>query len=759
MTDVKTIAVVGNPNCGKTTLFNALTGGKQQVGNWPGVTVEKKYGMIKVDNKKIDIIDLPGIYSLSAYSEDEKVARDYILSGEPDFIINIIDATNLERNLFLTSQLIEMKVPVIVFINMMDLSKKKKIKIDIDNISDKLDFPVVGGSALDKESVEKLKNIILSIKKEDAVSNTHIEYPNEIEDVILKWKEKLAGISQNIGSRERWIALKIIEQDPWIVQKIIQSKIFTREEIDKTANHIEKLLKDTPDIIIADYRYGFIHGVTKSSVKKSISKQDTTDKIDKVVLNRFLGIPIFLLAMFIVFWVTISIGGAFIDFFDGFFGTIFVDGFGNLLRMIGIPDWLVVIFANGVGGGIQTVSTFVPIIFFMFFMLSILEDSGYMARAAFVMDRFMKLLGLPGKSFVPLIVGFGCTVPAVMATRTLDNKKDRLLTIFMSPFMSCGARLPVYVLIATALFNKYAGLVVFAIYMIGIVLAVVTGFILKNTIYQGESSRFIMELPPYHMPRFKHIMIHTWIKLKDFILRAGKVIIIIVVVLSFVNSIGTDGTFGNDDSQKSLLSFVGKKITPVFTPMGIQKNNWPATVGIFTGIFAKEAVVGTLDSLYSQVNNLSSDTTADVSETPVSKFNFWGQIADAFKTIPKNLAAIFVEETNNNEDNENAIFQSIGKYFTRSQAIAFLLFILIYFPCLATFSVIIKEAGSFMAIVQITYLTLLAWIVATLYYQIVSAHNIIYILLALGLFVIIIATFYLIGKSEKVKQLKREDKS
>ncbi|MCK5200233.1 MAG: ferrous iron transport protein B, partial [Spirochaetales bacterium] len=350
-------------------------------------------------------------------------------------------------------------------------------------------------------------------------------------------------------------------------------------------------------------------------------KKTATDKIDKIVLNRFLGIPIFLAAMYLVFWVTINLGGALIDFFDISFGAIFVDGSAILLDKIGSPGWITAIISTGIGGGIQTLATFVPIMFMMFFMLALLEDSGYMARAAFVMDRFMRVIGLPGKAFIPMLVGFGCTVPAIMATRTLANKRDRYLTIFMTPFMSCGARLPVYALFAAAFFPKNGQTIVFALYMTGIVLAVFTGLLLKKTLFAGESAPLLMELPLYHVPRLKHIFLHTWLRLKGFILKAGKFLIIIIAVLGFFNSLGTDGSFGNEDSEESVLAVAGKVITPIFTPFGVTKENWPASVGLFTGLFAKEVVVGTLNSLY---------MTAAESGTEDDVFNFWEAIGEAF---------------------------------------------------------------------------------------------------------------------------------
>ncbi len=747
-----TVAVVGNPNSGKTTLFNGLTGSNHKVGNWPGVTVEKKVGSLNIDHGKIDVVDLPGIYSLSAQSEDEKVARDYILSGEPELVVNIADATNLERNLFLTLHLIEMKVPVLLVLNMLDLAGKQDIQIDEKALSEQLGIPVVGISATNQKDVARVKETIAQMASKKEEPSTAVEYPNEVEQVLESWSSKVDDVALELGADERWLALKLLEQDEWVVEKVVKLGAITEEQIDEAASKIETILADTPDVVIAEHKYGFIHSVVESTVKKGLSKVSVTERIDRVVMNRVLGIPIFLAMMYLVFWLVMNIGGAFIDFFDMFFGTIFVDGFGELLGLIRTPEWLTAILANGVGAGIQTVTTFIPIVFMMFFLLSLLEDSGYMSRAAFVMDRMLRAIGLPGKAFIPMLVGFGCTIPAVMATRTLDSKRDRFLTIFMAPFMSCGARLPVYALFTAAFFPRWAGAVVFSIYAFGIVLAVLTGLLLRNTIFKGERSNFVMELPPYHAPRFKHIMTHTWLRLKVFMFRAGKVIIIAIVLLGFLNSLGVDGSFGNEDSSNSVLSKIGVAITPVFTPMGIEKDNWPASVGLFTGLFAKEAVVGTLNSLYSQ---------SAAAEEAEEAFSFGAGLRDAFVSIPENLAGVFGgladplgvavigagEETTAEEvEADSGIFSTLRERFSGgpAQAYAYLLFVLIYFPCLAALGVILREVGKGYGWLSVTYLTILAWITATLFYQITVGHQALWIIVPIVMIGFIVGAFSLV---------------
>ena len=494
---------------------------------------------------------------------------------------------------------------------------------------------------------------------------------------------------------------------------------------------VEKLVGEDTDMIIADGRYGFIHGLARDVTKGSDKARKTfSDAVDKVVLNKVLGFPIFFIVMYLVFAITINVGGPFIDFFDGLIGTIFVDGFSTMLGQMSVPGWVIAILADGIGGGIQTVSTFIPPIFFIFLCLSFLEDSGYMSRAAFVMDHFLRKIGLPGKAFIPMLVGFGCNVPGITATRTLENPKDRILAIMMNPFMSCGARLPVYTLFAAAFFPKQGGLLIFGIYMIGILLAVLTGLLFKKTILRGEVSSFVMELPPYHLPTFSGVMLHTWNRLKSFLIKAGKIILLLVAVLGFLNSMGTDGSFGNNDSQDSLLSAVSRTVTPVFRPMGIEDENWPATVGLFTGIFAKEAVVGTLDAIYSQMDAKTAAEAAIAAEEPEAAFDFWQGIIDAFAAIPAGYEGFWdglkdplglsgaVDEV---DEMDAGSYSTMVVHFGehgKHAAFAYLLFILIYAPCVAALAAIYREIGLRWMLLAVTYLTTLAWVMATIYFQI-----------------------------------------
>lgn len=709
-----TIAVVGNPNSGKTTLFNSLTGSNQRIGNWPGVTVEKKEGFVESAGVEYHFVDLPGIYSLFAFSEDERVARDFILEENPDLVVNIVDATNLERNLYLTSQLLEMRVPVMIALNMMDLAEKNRLKIEVEHLSRHLGVPVVPLSAIKKNESERFMNCLSAALEERKISDFNVLYPNEIEDILAEWVPRLEGTAERLGAPARWIAVKVLEEEEWITREVRADGVLTSEEIGESLSGIRRILGDGADAVIADYRYGYIHGLVKDVITRTTNRRSVTDKIDKVVMHRILGIPIFIVAMFLVFFVTITIGESLIPYFERGFGFIFVDGFGALLEGVGAPLWVISILAGGVGTGIQTVATFIPVIFLMFLMLSLLEDSGYMARAAFVMDKFMGTIGLPGKSFVPMLVGFGCTVPAIMAARTLESKRDRILTVFMTPFMSCGAKLSVYSLFAAAFFARYAGLIVFSLYMVGIIVAVLVGVMLKKTVFLGETTHLIMELPPYHTPRPKHILIHTWNNLKNFLFRAGKYIVIAAIFLSVLNSLGMDGTFGNEGTEKSVLTQVGRAVTPAFEPLGVSEDNWPASVALFTGIFSKEVVVGTMNALYGQLAR-SGEAPVDGVRTP-----------SASRREP---------------------FAVMRSYFPEgpAQPYAFLLFVLLYFPCIGTLGVALKEIGKGYGTLMVLYQTVIAWVVATLFYQIVLGHSVLWILLALAALGAVFGVFKTIG--------------
>ncbi|PSB50940.1 ferrous iron transporter B [filamentous cyanobacterium Phorm 6] len=732
------IGLVGNPNCGKTTLFNSLTGANQRVGNWPGVTVERKEGKYTHDGLAITIVDLPGVYSLDAEDGDtgldELVARDYLLSGEADVIINIVDASNLERNLYLTTQILEMRVPTILALNMMDVAKERDFKINISKLAERLGCTVVPMSAASNDGLPLLQDAINRALAKPIVPSAYVAYPAAIEDAIAQLIPHIEKHSPNRTVDARWTALKLLEYQDEVAPELANTEL--EQIVVPHRRRVHETLDDDLDIIIADSRYTFIRNLTQGVAECSREiKTSTSDKIDQIVLNRFLGIPVFLAVMYLMFTISINVGAVFIDFFDITLGTIFVDGFAKFLESISAPGWLIGLLAKGAGGGIQTTSTFIPQIGMMFLCLSVLEDSGYMARAAFVMDRLMRFVGLPGKSFVPMMVGFGCNIPGIMATRTLENKRDRTMTIMMNPFMSCSARLAVYALFCGAFFQVGGQNMVLGLYLLGIIAAVLTGLILKNTILQGEAAPFVMELPPYHIPKLKGVLLRTWDRLKAFITKAGIAIVIMVIILGFMSSVGTDGSFGKDNSKDSILSAVGRAATPVFTPMGITQENWPATVGLLTGVFAKEVMVGTLDSLYTQLADEQKAASGEPEKE--EEFSFWGNIGKAFFSIPENLTKLpgqlfdplGLSSANITDQKTAAEAQGISgstygqmseRFGSNTAAFAYLLFVLLYFPCVSATAALYRETNLGWTVFAGLWTTGVAYFTAVGYYQIAT---------------------------------------
>jgi len=730
-----TVAIVGNPNCGKTSLFNALTGSHQKVGNWPGVTVDRKEGSFTFNGQKVLVVDLPGVYSLAVAGEssiDERIARDYILAQQADVIVNILDASNLERNLYLTTQLFEMGVPIIVALNMMDAARAKGLIVDLDQLCTRLGVPVVGVVAPTGEGLEALKATMLAPESRQSVSGLSVKFGEAVETEIQTLQSLLPPQDNGNPAHQRWTAIKLLEDDANITASVDAS---IQQAVRQAQARISKAANEDTDILIADRRFSLAHELVQQAVsRRGIASRSITDRIDGIVLNRILGIPIFLFVMYLMFLFTIDVGSAFIDFFDKLGGTILVDGFGHALRLVGAPEWLVTILAGGVGGGIQTVGTFIPVIGCLFLFLSVLEDSGYMARAAFVMDRFMRALGLPGKSFVPMMVGFGCTVPAVMSTRTLDNHRDRVLTAVMSHFMSCGARLPVYALFAAVFFPVGGQNIVFLLYLIGLFFAVATGLLLKSTILSGRSAPFLMELPLYHRPTLQGVLIRTWERLKAFIFKAGKFIVMVAVVLTFLNSWGRDGSFGNENTQNSVLAAVGESLIPIFKPMGIREDNWPAAVGLFTGLFAKEVVVGTLDALYTQMEADSSGGKQDAAD-----FDLLAGVTEAFQTIPTNLAGLAdrildplgfdvtisdnLDQAAEKQSVARGTFDVIASKFDGGiGAFAYLIAILLYSPCMSALSAYYRELSAGWTAFVALYSTALGYGFAVLTYQ-VGTYN------------------------------------
>ncbi len=623
MNGVTAIALAGNPNCGKTTLFNRLTGECRHVGNWPGVTVERAEGAYRHNGRDVWVTDLPGLYSLDAHTLDEQVTRDFLAAGGVDVIVNVLDATNLERSLALTAQLLALGCPMVVVVNMMDLAAPLGIRLDLARLSGVLGCPVIPVAAHRDRRL--------------------LDFLDEVERVAASGKPPAPAVP----------------------------------------------LPPTEEA-----RYAFARTVAREVVKQEgVSGRRFSDTLDRFALSRVVGIPLFLAVMYGVFMVTVAGSKPAIRLIDSVCGRLFVELPRLFLERHGAPDLLITLLADGAGAGLRAVATFIPPIFGIFTCLAILENSGYMARGAFVMDKFLRRIGLPGRAFLPLLVGFGCNVPAMFATRTLKEKRERLITLLINPFMSCSARLPVYTLFAVAFFPARGNQVVFALYLIGILMAIFTGWLLQKTLLRGEPSSFVMELPAYQVPDFRAVLRHAWENLKSFLLRGGKVIVLAVMALSLLNSLGRSGGTG-----PSWLERAGKAITPVFAPMGITSANWPATVGLVTGVIAKESVVGTLDALYGQMGPERGDPHDPVTgATP---------------------HAAHGEEPYADGGSRPGVLDAMRHHFGSSAAaFAYLLFVLLYVPCVATLAALRREAGWGWTSFSMVYQTLLAWVTATLFYQ------------------------------------------
>lgn len=592
------VALVGNPNCGKTTLFNALTGSDQYVGNWPGVTVEKKEGTAKVGDVSFTVVDLPGIYSLSPYSMEELVARRFIIGEKPDAIINIVDATNLERNLYLTMQLLELERPMVLALNFMDEVEKKGDQIDCGKLAAHLGVPVIPISARDGQNIDKLV--------EEAHRQMHTGLTLEPDDLYDYFTHAIHHRIGDIihdrayerGIPAHWAAIKLLEGDSEVAKDLGLGET-TLRRIDQIATEYEASSElGDRETLLADSRYRFVERVVRSSVKRrgDGGKPTITERIDAVATHKYFALPLFLAMMLVVFLVTFSGPGAWLsDGIAAFLENVLCPGASAWLNSLGAPAWLTGLLVDGLISGVGGVITFLPMIALLFLFLSLLEDSGYMARAAFVMDRTLRHFGLSGKAFIPMLMGFGCTVPAVMGARTMENEKDRRMTILLVPFMSCGARLPIYGLMTAAFFPDHAGLVVFGLYLLGPVLAFLSGLFLKRFLFKGEPAPFLLELPPYRMPTGKNIWLHVWQRVRDFLTRAGTIIAAMSVVVWFLQSFGPNFQMVSDTAE-SILARFGSFIAPIFAPLGF--GAWQAAVALLTGLIAKEAVVSSMSLFY-----------------------------------------------------------------------------------------------------------------------------------------------------------------
>ncbi len=667
----KVVAIAGNPNAGKTTIFNNLTGGRQHVGNWPGVTVEKKEGRSSGGGVAFDVVDLPGTYSLTAYSLEEVVVRDFIAGEKPDAVVNVVDASNIERNLYLTTQLLELGVPLIVALNMADVAESRGVAIDIALLSELLGVPVVPTVGLRNRGTDALKETIgKTLRDKIRFRSVRVTYGREAEEEIAKLERVIeddAAMRDRLLGKysARWVAVKLLEEDERVEEDIEvlagpDSPVF--EKLEESRRHLLTIFGEDIETVIVDNRYGYVAGIVREAVVRSKEGyRSRSDRIDSVLTNRILGFPIFALLMWLMFFLTFYLGRFPMTWIDHLFHWM-----GNWVSTnLTSPAWLQSLLADGVIGGVGAVLIFLPQIMIIFLCISLLEDTGYMARTAFIMDRVMHWLGLHGKSFIPLVMGFGCNVPAVMAARTLESEKDRMITILVNPLMSCTARLPVYALFTAAFFAAHQGTVTFSLYLLGIVLAVAMAKLFRATIFRGQSEPFVMELPPYRWPTAKGTFIHMWERGSLFLRKAGTVILVGSVIIWVLSYFPTGAGYG---SAASLAGRIGRVFEPLVKPLGF---DWRAAVALIFGFVAKEIVVSTYGALLG-VGESKAATSA-----------------------------------------------KLHRIFTPLTAYGFMAFTLLYTPCLATVAVIRRETGSWKwAAFAVGYSLALAWLVAFAIYRI-----------------------------------------
>ena len=665
MTDL-IIGLAGNPNVGKTTVFNRLTGMHQHVGNWPGKTVERAEGSFSHGSYNYDVVDLPGNYALSAHSMEEIVSRDFIVDDDSDVIVNVVDAANLERNLYLTVQMMELGANLVMALNMNDFAKKKEHIIDIKLMSELLGFPVVEVNAKTGDGFEELLTTVEKQSSNPIDSSAKLAYGDELREHLGDLQALIEKDNNLLDVPSIWTAIKLLERDSIVIEKVQGSSQSSAimKEVDKVAGHLHDLYDEGAEEVVANARYAFIGGLMAEAVKRpAVEKESTTDKIDKYVTNRVLAPIIFIVIMYLLFHLTFTIATPFCDFIDEGFawlGEYLAGAVGN--EMLGS------FLQNGLIGGVGGVLVFLPQIILMFLFLSILEDSGYLARAAFTLDKIMHaVVGLHGKAFIPMILGFGCGVPAVMATRTMENESDRLLAMMLIPFMSCSARLPIYGIFVGAFFAANQGLILLSIYLLGIVVALIVAGILKRTMFKGMSAPFVMELPTYKIPSVKGVLLHTWEKTKGFLRKAGTIILGSAIIIWILSSLPFGVEYG---SQQSILGMIGTVIAPIFAPLGF--GTWQAGIAILTGLVAKEVVVSTFATL--------------------------GGLE---------------------EDDEEGTMSMVQEIFTPLSAYAFMAFCLLYVPCFASIGAIKQETNSWRWPLIMSGITLVtAYIVSFLIYNV-----------------------------------------
>ena len=660
------VGLAGNPNVGKTTVFNQLTGMRQHVGNWPGKTVERAEGSFKHGDYEYDIVDLPGNYALSAHSMEEIVSRDFIVDDDSDAIINVVDAANLERNLYLTVQMMELGANLVMALNMNDFAKKKEHIIDLKLMGELLGFPVIEVNAKTKDGFDELLTTVEKAAANPIDSSVKLSYGDELKQHLSDLQELIEQDKSLMDVPSIWTAIKLLEKDSIVIEKVQQSSMSSKimMEVDKVSKHLIDVYNEGAEEVIANARYAFIDGLMAEAVKKpAVEKESTTDRIDKIVTNRLLAPFIFLAIMWVMFQLTFTIGAPFQDAIDELFGFIAESVAGAIPN-----EYLASFICDAIIGGVGGVLTFLPIIILMFLFLSILEDCGYLARAAFTLDKVMhKIVGLHGKAFIPMILGFGCGVPAIMATRTMENEGDRMLAMMLVPFMSCTARLPIYAIFTAAFFAENEGTVLLAIYVLGIVVALIVAAILKRTMFKGMSTPFVMELPTYKVPSLKGVLLHTWDKVKGFLRKAGTIILACSIVLWALSIFPLGVEYGSADS---VLGMIGNFIAPIFAPLGF--GFWQAAVAVIAGLAAKEVVVATFGTLAGM-----------------------------------------------EEDDEEGITSLVQSTFTPLSAFSFMAFTLLYTPCFAAIGAIKQETNSYKWALTMCVITVItAYIVSFLIFNV-----------------------------------------
>ncbi|HWI41486.1 MAG TPA: ferrous iron transport protein B [Verrucomicrobiae bacterium] len=709
-----TVAVAGNPNSGKSTLINAIAGSRMHVGNWPGVTVEKKEASFEHAGRSIRIVDLPGTYSLSPYTQEEIIARDYLVHERPDLVVNVVDSTNLERNLYLTVQILELGIPVVMALNIYDEAEAKGYRIDVAAISKMLGVTVIPTSATKKKGLDTLLDAVLKTADEPAAHKpARLNYGEDVEAAAGAVIESLRAESPALLEKypARWLVLKLMEGDAHVLEEL---QTVGDHQLEAALHHLRSCHGEDIESLMTDIRYSLAAGLTREVLRKpEVRKEELTEKIDRIVLNRFLGIPIFLAAMWLVFKLTFDLSAPFGEWIKSMTDGPFKRWTEAILGGIGAPDWTVSLVNDGVIAGVGFVLVFVPVIFAMMFFITFLEGSGYMARAAFVMDRAMHAIGLHGKSFIPMLLGFGCNVPGIYATRTLENPRDKALTALLIPLMSCGARLPVYVVFTGVFFAGAAGTVIWSLYVLGIALAIVMGLIFKKTLFRGEAPMFIMELPPYRMPSFHSLCLHTWEKGKHFLIKAGTYILAVSVFVWFLLNL----PWGVEHKKDSYLGQAGQVIAPVFKPLGF--GNWEAASSLLTGVIAKEIVVGTMGEIYVPKKEEPKEKptlSEDLKEIVVS-------FGKAAKESALNVVSAVVPTTFSAEEKEESkpLTGVLANSFTPLSAYAFMVFVLLYMPCMVVAIAMRQEFGTWKWFgVAFVYQTVLAWGMALLVYQVGS---------------------------------------